>query len=96
MDALDQFLGALPWGWEYGVEIRNKTWMVPEYFEMLRSHGVAYIFNNWTRMPFNAEQIEIEGSQPAAFSAARFLLKPGRRMRRRSRRSIPTRRFRNG
>ena len=24
--ALDGFLGALPKGWEYGVEIRNKKW----------------------------------------------------------------------
>jgi len=76
--ALDQFLGALPRGWDYGVEIRNKAWLVPEYFAMLRSHGVAHTFNNWTRMPSIAEQIEIEGSQTAAFSAARFLLKPGR------------------
>jgi uncharacterized protein YecE (DUF72 family) len=78
VDALDRFLGAIPRGWEYGVEIRNKTWLVPEYFEMLRSHGVAHVFNNWTRMPSVAEQLAIEGSETAGFSAARFLLKPGR------------------
>jgi hypothetical protein len=29
---LDRFLGALPKGegWDFGVEIRNKTWLVPE------------------------------------------------------------------
>ncbi len=44
--ALDQFLAALPKGWEYGVEIRNKTWLQPEYFAMLRGHGVAdSVFN---------------------------------------------------
>jgi uncharacterized protein YecE (DUF72 family) len=76
--ALDQFLGAIPRGWEYGVEIRNKAWLVREYFEMLRSHSVAHTFNNWTRMPSIAEQIAIEGSETAPFSAARFLLMPGR------------------
>jgi uncharacterized protein YecE (DUF72 family) len=48
--ALNQFLSALPKGWEYGVEIRNKTWLQPEYFDMLRSHNVAHVYNNWTRM----------------------------------------------
>ena len=76
--ALDQFLSALPKGWEYGVEIRNRAWLQPEYFAMLRSHGVAHVFNNWTRMPSIAEQIAIKGSDTADFSVSRFLLKPGR------------------
>jgi uncharacterized protein YecE (DUF72 family) len=75
--ALDQFLAALPKGWEYGIEIRNKKWLQPEYFEMLRGHGVAHVFNNWTRMPSVLEQLELEGSQTADFSVARFLLQPG-------------------
>ncbi len=45
---------------------------------MLRSHGVAHVFNNWTRMPSVAEQIEIDGCDTAPFSVSRFLLKPGR------------------
>lgn len=65
--ALDQFLGALPKGWEYGVEMRNKTWLQPEYFDMLRSHGVTHVFNNWTRMPSIAEQLTIEGTETAVF-----------------------------
>jgi uncharacterized protein YecE (DUF72 family) len=76
--ALDQFLGAIPSGWDYGVEIRNKAWLVPEYFEMLRPHGVAHVFNNWTRMPSIAEQIAIEGVETANFTVSRFLVKPGR------------------
>ena len=75
---LDQFLGALPRGWEYGVEIRNKQWLQPEYFDMLRGHGVAHVFNSWTRMPPISEQIAMEGSDTAEFSVSRFLLKPGR------------------
>ena len=38
---LDAFLGDLPKGWEYGVEIRNKNWLVPDYFSVLRNHGVS-------------------------------------------------------
>ena len=49
-----------------------------EYFAMLCSHGVAHVFNNWTRMPSIAEQLAIEGSDTADFTVARFLLKPGR------------------
>jgi len=78
MDALDQFLGALPRGWDYGVEIRNKGWLVPEYFQMLQSHGVAHTYNSWTRMPPVSEQMELAGNETADFSVSRFLLKPGR------------------
>jgi len=76
--ALDAFLGQLPKGWRYGVEIRNKGWLQPDYFAVLRSHGVAHVYNNWTRMPSVAEQMAIEGSRTADFAVARFLLKPGR------------------
>jgi uncharacterized protein YecE (DUF72 family) len=76
--ALDQFLGAIPRGWDYGIEIRNKTWLTPEYFDMLRSHGVTHVFNNWSRMPSIAEQLVIDGSDTADFMVSRFLLKPGR------------------
>jgi uncharacterized protein YecE (DUF72 family) len=76
--ALDQFLGSLPRGWEYAVEIRNQTWLQPEYFAMLRSHNVAHVFNSWTRMPPVGGQIEMPGSETADFSVSRLLLKPGR------------------
>lgn len=79
MAQLDQFLGQLPKGWRYGVEIRNKGWLVPEYFAMLKTHNVAHVFNNWTRMPSIGEQLALEGSDSTAdFMIARFLLKPGR------------------
>jgi uncharacterized protein YecE (DUF72 family) len=77
--ALDRFLGALPKGWEYAVEMRNRRWLQPEYFSMLRSHGVAHVFNLWTRMPPVSEQLALEGSdETAAFTVSRFLLKRGR------------------
>ncbi|MDX6766863.1 MAG: DUF72 domain-containing protein [Candidatus Methylacidiphilales bacterium] len=79
VDVLDRFLGELPTrAWQFGVEIRNETFLVSEYFEMLARHGVAHVFNNWTRMPPVARQVELEGAFTADHFAARFLLKPGR------------------
>jgi len=38
---LDRFLGQLPAGWPYGVEIRNKNFLHPEYFAVLKEHNVT-------------------------------------------------------
>jgi len=77
--ALDAFLGQLPQGWPYAVEIRNRSFLQPEYFATLARHGVAHVFNNWTDMPPVAEQIELPGAFPCPTRfGARFLLKPGR------------------
>lgn len=76
--ALDGFLGQLPDGWQYGVEVRNAGLLRPEYFDVLRAHGVAHVFNSWTRMPPVAEQMAMPGAFTADFFAARFLLRPGR------------------
>lgn len=78
--ALDEFLGKLPRGWPYAVEIRNRNFLQPEYFAMLARHGVAHVFNSWTDMPSVSEQTELSGAFPNPdLFAARFLLKPGRR-----------------
>jgi uncharacterized protein YecE (DUF72 family) len=76
--ALDDFLGALPGGWNYSVEVRNESFLHPTYFEVLKAHHVAHTFNSWSRMPPVSEQIAKPGSEPANFTTARFLLKPGR------------------
>ena len=76
--ALDLFLDRVPKGWNYSVEVRNESLLQPEYFEVLRRHGVAHTFNNWSRMPPVLKQMEIPDSFTADFATARFLLKPGR------------------
>ncbi len=77
---LDAYLAKLPPGWNYGVEIRNKEWLQPEYFATLRRHGVTHVFNNWQAMPSVGEQLAIPDSQTNdRLAAARFLLKPGRK-----------------
>ena len=77
---LDNFLGQIPKGWPYAVEMRNHKWLQPDYFQCLASHGVTHVFNSWDAMPPVSEQIAIPGSQTnPALTAARYLLKPGRK-----------------
>ena len=79
VEALDQFLDQLPQDWQYGVEIRNKEFLRPEYFEVLHRHGVTHVFNSWSGMPPVEEQMRIQGSFTTDFFASRFLLRPGRK-----------------
>jgi hypothetical protein len=73
-------LGQLPKGWPYGVEMRNRNWLKPEYFECLARHKVAHVFNSWDAMPPVGEQMALPGSRTnPELVAARFLLKPGRK-----------------
>lgn len=79
VDQLDAFLAHLPTEWQYGVEIRNRSLLHPDYFAMLARHRVAHVMNHWTRMPPVGEQWAMPGVLSAGdFTAARFLLKPGR------------------
>jgi uncharacterized protein YecE (DUF72 family) len=80
VQALDQFLGKLPPDWRYGVEIRNRTFLHPDYFAVLARHGVAHVFNSWLGMPPLDEQLALPGSRTSPeFFGARLLLKPGRK-----------------
>jgi uncharacterized protein YecE (DUF72 family) len=75
---LDKFLAALPPEFRYSVEIRNPGILVPEYFDCLRAHGVAHVFNAWTRMPELKSQIAVPGAFTTDFSVTRALLRYGR------------------
>jgi len=76
-DRLDQFFSALPREAEYAVEIRNDEFLTPMYFAVLREHGVAHVFNSWTRMPPIGHQLDLPGSISGPFMIARALLRPG-------------------
>ena len=78
VEMLDEFLAQLPGGWQYGIEIRNRSFLHPDYFAALARHGVAHVFNNWTRMPPVSEQAAMDGAFTADHFGARFLLTPGR------------------
>jgi uncharacterized protein YecE (DUF72 family) len=75
---LDEFFAALPRDARYGVEIRNEEFLTPMYFAVLREHGVAHVFNSWTRMPPIGAQLDLPGSLTGTFLVARALLRPGR------------------
>jgi uncharacterized protein YecE (DUF72 family) len=77
-EALDSFLSQLPKDWNYSVEVRNRNFLEPRYFQILRRHGVSHTFNSWMDMPSVNEQVQVPDSFTADFSTARFLLKPGR------------------
>ena len=78
--ALDEFLGRLPCGWRYGVEIRNRAFVRPEYFAVLARHNVAHVFNSWQNTLSLSEQLALPGSRTSPdFLGARLLLKPGRK-----------------
>jgi uncharacterized protein YecE (DUF72 family) len=79
LDRLEEFLGRLPKGFRYGVEVRNAEFLGSAYFSTLARHGVAHVYNSWEAMPSVARQIEHSAGLPAApFLGARFLLKPAR------------------
>jgi len=80
VQTLDQFLAALPKGWRYGVEIRNRSFLHADYFATLARRGVAHVFSSWQGMPPLDEQIALPGSRTSPeFFGARLLLRPGRR-----------------
>jgi uncharacterized protein YecE (DUF72 family) len=76
---LDAFLTALPKeDWRYAIEIRNPEFLHPHYFACLRQHGVAHVFNAWTRVPELLAQAAIASAWSAPFSVTRALLRFGR------------------
>ena len=77
-EALDSFLDSLPNGWNYSVEVRNRSFLQPAYFALLHRYGISHTFNHWSEMPPVAEQAALPNSFTADFATARFLLKPGR------------------
>jgi hypothetical protein len=58
--------------------VRNEEFLIPMYFAVLREHGVAHVFNSWTRMPSIGDQLDLPGSVTGTFLVARALLRPGR------------------
>jgi len=75
---LDPFLAALPPEFRYAVEIRNPEFLDQDYFACLRAHGVAHVYNAWSKMPELRHQMAIPGSATADFVVSRALLRRGR------------------
>jgi len=75
---LDPFLAELPPDFRYAVEIRNPEFLDRDYFACLRRHGVAHVYNAWSKMPELRHQIAIPESATAGFQVCRALLRRGR------------------
>jgi len=73
---LDAFFEKLPNDFQYSVEIRNKNFLDPQYFDVLRNHNVAHVFNQWTFMPLISRQLKYD-SVTADFIVSRILTPPG-------------------
>lgn len=78
LDRLDPFLTGLPPEFRYAVEIRNPEFLEKDYFACLRSHGVAHVYNAWSKMPELRHQMAIPDSVTADFLVCRALLRRGR------------------
>ncbi len=50
-ERLDDFLGLLPEGPRYAVEIRNRKWLQSDFGEMLSGHNVALVLQDLHYMP---------------------------------------------
>ncbi len=79
LDQLGPFLGKLPAGFRYAIEIRNQEFLGEAYFSTLADHNVAHVFNAWTRMPTLTDQLDLDGSTTADFNVCRALLTKGRK-----------------
>jgi uncharacterized protein YecE (DUF72 family) len=75
---LDPFLEALPSGFRYAIEVRNREYLNHYHFDMLRERGIAHVFNAWTKMPPLQEQIAMPGAFNTDFTVVRALLRQGR------------------
>jgi uncharacterized protein YecE (DUF72 family) len=72
------FFDLLPSTFRYSVEVRNREFLVPLYFDALREHRAAHVFNAWTKMSPLEEQIAIPEAFTADFTVVRALLRAGR------------------
>ena len=81
---LDVFLGALPKEFRYSIELRNPDLIGERYAQLLKTHGVAHVYNHWCFMPGLAEQHQRMEAFTAPFTVLRLLTPLKRRMKRRN------------
>ena len=70
---LKPFLKKLPKDHKFAVEIRNKAWLVPQFIEGLREHGVALALIDQSWMPRPAQWFEKLDPITADFTYVRLL-----------------------
>ena len=70
---LKPFLKKLPKGYKFALEIRNKQWLTAQFFDLLRTHRVAYALIDQAWMPRASEIFERFDPITADFSYIRLL-----------------------
>ncbi len=70
---LEPFLGGLPAGFRYALEVRNKAWIGPELLALLRARGVALVWVDLVYMPHPADLAEQHDLVTADFLYARLI-----------------------
>jgi uncharacterized protein YecE (DUF72 family) len=78
VSGLGSMLGQLPDTFRYAVEVRNRQYLQPAYFDCLREHRAAHVLNSWSRMPSLPEQMQMADAFTTDFTVVRALLRPGR------------------
>ena len=86
---LDGFLGALEPGLPLAVELRNPELFTPRHLHTLAAHGVAHVYNRWSRMPAIGAQLQATGAPQTPHVVARIMLPPGRSYEERKTRCAP-------
>ena len=76
---LARFLASIPAGFNYAVEIRDRSLFTRRYVATLRDFGAAHVINYWSRMPSIAEQLELLGGHLGPFAVCRLMLPPNTR-----------------
>jgi len=77
IDGLDRFLGRLPRDFQYGIEVRDRTLLGPDYAQVLSRHGAAHVYSAWTAMPLPRDQTAHVPLEAMPFLMVRLLLRPG-------------------
>jgi uncharacterized protein YecE (DUF72 family) len=76
-ERLGAFLGALPRGPVYAVELRNRELVTPAYGDALAAAGACHCHNVLPRMPDVRAHAELTGSRRNPMTVVRWLLGPG-------------------
>jgi uncharacterized protein YecE (DUF72 family) len=73
LQVLEPFLGSLPKGYQWAVEIRNRHWLSEKLFSVLRNHGVALALVDHPWMPRPIEAFQLGDPVTATFTYVRWL-----------------------
>lgn len=74
---IDAFLATADRPAQYAFEIRDAHLLSKRYFDVLRAHNAAHVFNAWSRMPNIEEQMALAGDLSADFMVARLMMPQG-------------------